>query len=162
MKILFELNIGEIITAIVAFLALISATILGIYQHSINKKMLYIQEAVDLYVCFENVTVQNGTTTNLAPIIKVHNVSSLPICITKHNYNGIVKEVPPYRMPPASQFPNAAYWLPLPMDTSDHVSFEIFFVDAFNREWSVSGYGDKNTSILHWDITCNKPQRIKK
>ncbi|MBQ3180396.1 MAG: hypothetical protein IJB55_03470 [Firmicutes bacterium] len=156
MTIDLTLNIGDLLAVFVALLAFIGAVYIGIQQNNINKKMLSLQDAVDVYLAIGAYQATFEQETIYAPVIMIHNISTLPIALCGYTFNGIERKIPAYRLPPASQFPNAHYYVYLPIKDIDYVSFVLELEDSFKRKWKVNGFAEiKNGK---WEISSDTPE----
>lgn len=80
-----------------------------------------MQDNVDVYLSVENV-VSNDKSELLASRIQIRNISTLPLTIEKYRFNGVKREISPYRLPSTTQFPDAFYYINLPaVGNSDYV-----------------------------------------
>jgi len=150
------LNIGDILTASVALLAFFGAIYIGIQQNNINKRMLALQDAVDIYLEIGMRSAKIEENILEVPVIMIHNVSTLPIALNEYCFNGITRKISPYRLPPADQFPNAHYYIYLPIKDFDYVSFSLTFEDSFKRTWIINGFTElKNGG---WEVSFEIPK----
>lgn len=150
------LNIGDLFTVIVSLLAFGGAVYIGVQQNRINKKLLALQDAVDVYLEIGTLRAKFREAEIDAPVIKIHNVSALPIALHGYNFNGVDRKISPYRLPPASQFPNAYYYIYLPVDDADYASFSLEFEDSFKRKWTVKGFVEVRNG--NWEVSSNIPE----
>lgn len=155
MTLSWELNIGDLLAVVVAIIAASGAIYIGIQQNKINKRLLALQDAIDVYleIGFRNAIVKEKEM--LVPVIMVHNISTLPVSLVGYTFNGIERNISAYRLPPAAQFPNAHYFIYLPLEDIDYVSFLLEFEDFFKRKWSVKGFAEIRNG--RWEISSQMP-----
>lgn len=159
MTIDLTLNIGDLLTVLVALLAFVGAVYIGVQQNCINKKIISLQDAVDVYLEIGARPAKIGQETIAAPVIMIHNISTLPVALHGYTFNGIERKIPVYRLPPAVQFPNAHYFIYLPIKDIDYASFVLELEDSFKRKWSVRGFAEfKNGK---WEISSDTPESKK-
>lgn len=153
----WTLNVGDLLTAVVALVAFAGAMYVGSQQNKINKKILNLQDAVDVYLEIglrpEIINQKEG----VVPVIRIHNISALPIALQGYIFNGMERKISLYRLPPAAQFPNAHYYIYLPIEGIDYVSFSIEFEDTFHRRWEVKGFTELKNG--KWEVSADMPKR---
>lgn len=148
-----KISWGDIVTifsALVSLGALIAACYIGYIQNKINKRMLAIQENVDVFLSISPQEAMVETEKCTVPIIKVQNIGTFPITLTRYICNGVNRKIAPFRLPPASQFPNAYYYIYLPIDGCDYVSFKLYFKDTVGNQWVAIGYAEFKNDL--WEI----------
>ena len=152
-KMIFDLtlNIGDLLIFIITFFAFIGAVYIGIQQNNINKKMLALQDAVDLYLEIGIRPAKYDEEIIDVPVIMIHNISTMPIALNGYNFNGIERKIPSYRIPPATQFPDAHYFIYLPLKDIDYVSFSLSFEDSFKRKWKMNGFTEIRNG--KWEVS---------
>ena len=159
MNIDMTISIADIISSILSLLTLIAALYIGIIQNRINRKMLSIQDNIDIYLRIKNITDKNDQFKTVASQIEVRNISSTPLSLEGYTFNGVERTILPYRLPPAVQFPDAYYYINLPsVDVTDYASYILYFEDAFQRKWKISGSAEVRNG--GWDLSWEKPKKI--
>jgi len=149
-------DIIAVFSALVSLGALIAAIIIGITQNRINKRLLEIQDYTDVYIDIsERKALFNGEE-KIYSIIRIHNISTMPLTLTGYNLNGMDRKVAPYRLPPSSQFNQAHYYIYL--DIFNYVSFQIFFSDAIGTKWKATGYCEFRDG--KWDISHESFEKV--
>lgn len=143
----------SIISIVVAVLALISSTCVGIQQVKINKEQLELNNKVELYMKSDAIELREMNKDNsglLVPGIIIQNARSNTIYLEKYFFNGneypLGKEV----LPPISEC-GAYHYIYLPTDDRTHVSLEVFFLDWHSKEWKTVGYADYQNG--QWVLT---------
>lgn len=159
MNIDLTLNIGDIIIAAITFLAFLGAFFIGVKQNIINKKMLALQDAVDIYLRIGTQLANVDGETVEVPVIMIHNISMLPVTLSEYCFNGIIRKISPYRLPPAAQFPDAYYYINLPIRDFDYVSFSLTLKDSFKRTWLVKGFSELKNGA--WGVSAEIPELKK-
>ena len=159
MTLVWTLNAGDLLTAFVALMAFAGAMYVGFQQNKINKEMLNLQDAVDVYLVtgFHPAIVNQEEGVVSVPVIMIHNISVLPIALQGYIFNGMERKISPYRLPPAVQFPDAYYYIYLPIEGIDYVSFSIEFEDSFHRRWEVKGFTELRNG--KWELSADMPKR---
>lgn len=159
MKIDMNLTLADIISSVLSLGALIVALYIGVIQNKINRRMLSIQDSVDIYLRTANIVDKDDPTKLIAARVEVRNISATPLSLEKYVFNGIERIILPYRLPPAAQFPDAHYYINLPsINVMDYASFTLYFEDSTQRKWKVSGRAEfKNGG---WELSWEKPQKI--
>ena len=150
----WNISIGEVLTIGITFFALIAATILGIRQNRINKRLLELQDSVELYILsgpLTKIDVIGEEPNSITPAIIIKNLSTKMIYLNKYYYNGVIYPAYDTVIPPVSQLNNACYYIHLPTNETTHVSFQIFFKDWSNKKWETSGFADLVDG--QWKIT---------
>lgn len=153
----WTLNVGDLLTAAVALIAFAGAMYVGSQQNKINKAMLNLQDAVDVYLEIGFRAAIVNQEESAVPVIMIHNISALPIALQGYIFNGIERKISPYRLPPAAQFPNAHYYIYLPVEGIDYVSFSLEFEDTFRRRWEVKGFTELKNG--KWEVSADVPKR---
>lgn len=157
MKIDMTITLADIISSILSLGALIVAFYIGIIQNRINRRMLDIQDNVDIYLLVEQFLNENNTIN--AARIQIRNISYVPLCLEKYVFNGVERIILPYRLPPAAQFPDAYYYINLPStNVTDYASFTLYFEDATQRKWKAPGRAELKNG--RWELSWEKPQKI--
>ena len=150
----WNISIGEVLTIGIALFALVAATILGIRQNRINKRLLELQDSVELYILFGPLTkidVSGKEPNSITPTIIIQNLSTKMIYLNKYCYNGVIYPAYDTVIPPVSQLKDACYYINLPTNETIHVSFQIFFTDWSYNKWETSGFADLVDG--QWKIT---------
>ena len=168
MSITYELNIGDLLMIVVTALAALGAVYIGFCQNKINKKLLALQDVVDVYLAIAceqrrilagEIKDGKGKKEKVigVPIVKIHNISTLPISLIGYNFNGMDRKISPYRLPPAAQFPAAYYYIELPYNNVvDYVSLLLVFEDSFKNKWKVKAFAEYRNG--RWEISSQKPE----
>ncbi len=144
-------DIATIFAAMVSLGALIAAIRIGSTQNKINKRMLAIQENVDVFLSIAWQEAMVGTEMRNVPVIKIQNIGTSPLTLTRYLYSGADRKISPFRIPPASQFPNAYYYINLPIAGCDYVSFELHFLDTSGNSWVAGGYSELRNGV--WELS---------
>lgn len=160
--IIWNITIGEILTISVAFLAFISASLIGKRQNEINNVLLKLQNSIELYILSGHITLKDATgeqKDNIVPCMFIRNLSQSAIYLNKYLFNG--KEYPLYDevLPPICQY-DGFHYIFLPRDETTHVSFEVFFSSWTREKWKTKGFADLTDG--QWKITYEPCQRIAK
>lgn len=160
MQINMTITMADIISNGLSLLALVVALYIGIIQNKINKRLLSIQDSVDIYLRTVNLVDKEDSSKVIVSRIEIRNISATPLSLERYIFNGVERIILPYRLPPAIQFPDAYYYINLPSsDLMDYSSFTLYFEDATRCKWIVSGRAElKNGS---WELSWEVPQRYK-
>ena len=153
-------TITDIISNLLSFLALATALYIGVIQNKINKRLLLIQDNVDIYLRINNLIDNDDQSNIIASKIEVRNISATPLTLEKYIFNGVERIILPYRIPPASQFSDANYYINLPpANVTDYVSFILYFEDSMQSKLEVHGRVEFKNG--NWEPTWEKPRKIK-
>ena len=159
MNINMTMTLADIISSVLSLGALIAALYIGIIQNRINKRMLSIQDGVDVFLHVEYIVDKDVSSKIIASRIQVRNISAMPLSLERYVFNGVERVISPYRLPPAAQFPDAYYYINLPsINQMDYASFTLYFEDATQRKWKVSGRAELKNG--NWELSSEKPQKI--
>ena len=157
MRFNLEIDIADFVSCTISFLALCAAIYIGLQQNRINRRMLTIQDNMDVFLQLVNTITESDAGEIRSYCFHIYNVSATPLCLSRYTFNGIERVISPYRLPPASQFPNAYYYINLPSpDVLDYSSFDLHFLDISKRKWLVSGRTEWKNG--RWEISWDLPQ----
>ncbi|MBQ8217469.1 MAG: hypothetical protein IJZ91_05840 [Oscillospiraceae bacterium] len=159
MNIDMNISLIDLIASGISLLSLIAATYVGITQNRINKKLYKMQDNVDVFLRTEYI-FSNERNNLLGAKIQIRNISALPLTLVKYTFNDAEWKISPYRLPPASQFPDAYYYINLPSTNyKDYAVYELHFLDALKRKWLIKGFAEfKNNE---WHLSWDMPKREK-
>ena len=107
MKIDMAMTLADIISCTLSFGALIAALYIGVIQNRINRRMLSIQDGVDIYLRTKYLMDKDDPSKMIAARIEIRNISATPLSLERYVFNGVERVISPYRLPPALQFPDA-------------------------------------------------------
>lgn len=158
----WDVTLGEVLTIVVALLALLSATLIGKKQNKINEILLKLQDSVELYILSNPITIRDLTgeqKDKIVPGLYIRNLSQSSIYLSKYLFNG--RDYPLYDevLPSVSQY-DSFHYIFLPTDGTTHVSFEIFFLNWKREEWRTKGYADFIDK--QWKITYEPCKRVSR
>ena len=158
MTIEYTFNIGDLFAGIVSIVAILAATIVGVSQTKINRKMLKIQDHYDLFIRVVPTTTNDAPDQkNIVPKIGIQNLSSTIVYLENYSFNGRVYSVTQAPLPPVTCITDYIYLINLPQNGQTHVSFEIHYIDSLNRRWMIDGYFDFDV-VWMWNL--NRAKRI--
>ena len=159
MKIDMTMTLADIISCTLSFGALIAALYIGVIQNRINRRMLSIQDGVDIYLRTKYLMDKDDPSKMIAAQIEIRNISATPPSLERYVFNGVERVISPYRLPPAVQFPDAYYYINLPsVNHMDYASFTLHFEDTTQRKWRVPGRAEFKSGT--WELSWEKPQKI--
>lgn len=153
------MTLADIISCTLSFGALIAALYIGVIQNRINRRMLSIQDGVDIYLRTKYLMDKDDPSKMIAAQIEIRNISATPLSLERYVFNGVERVISPYRLPPAVQFPDAYYYINLPsVNHMDYASFTLHFEDTTQRKWRVPGRAEFKSGT--WELSWEKPQKI--
>ena len=159
MNIDMTMTLADNISCMLSLGALIEALYIGVIQNRINRRMLSIQDGIDLYLRTKYIMDKDDPSKMIATQIEIRNISATPLSLERYVFNGVERVISPYRLPPAAQFPDAYYYINLPsVNQMDYASFTLYFEDATQRKWKVSGRAELKNG--NWELSSEKPQKI--
>lgn len=159
MNIDMTMTLADIVSSALSFAALVVALYIGIIQNRINRRMLSIQDGVDIYLRTNYFMDKDDSSKMIASQIEIRNISATPLSLERYVFNGIERVISPYRLPPAVQFPDAYYYINLPsVKQMDYASFILYFEDTVQRKWKVPGCAEFKNGT--WELSWEKPQKI--
>lgn len=159
MNIEMTITLADIISSVLSCGALIVALYIGVIQNRINRRMLSIQDGVDIYLRTKYLMDKEDPSKMIAAQIEIRNISATPLSLERYVFNGVERVILPYRLPPAAQFPEAYYYINLPsVKQMDYASFTLYFEDTTQRKWRVSGRAEFKNGT--WELSWEKPQKI--
>jgi hypothetical protein len=155
-------DIGEILAAIFAFIAIISAWRIGKEQNKINEQIFKMQDNVELYILSTFITLKDHTGVNAdkqVPVLLIRNLSASVIYLEKYLFNAQEHLLYDEVLPPVSHYDGFHYvYLPQEERLIPHVTFEIFFADWQHRKWHAKG--NVSFSDGQWKFTYTPCQKI--
>lgn len=152
----------QVTTIAISLLALITSVYIGIKQVKISKVQNDMQNKVELYLLSQPITISHAyqnTPDILRPALYIRNIGSAVVYLERYIFNGREYPLGKEILPPVSAYDGYRYIF-LPTDGTDHVSFEIFFLDWQNNPWKTSGYADFINYV--WEVIYEPCVRIKK
>lgn len=159
MKIDMTMTLADIISSVLSCGALIVALYIGVIQNRINRRMLSIQDGVDIYLRTKYLMDKDDSSKMIAAQIEIRNISATPLSLERYVFNGVERVISPYRLPPAAQFPDAYYYINLPsVNQMDYASFTLYFEDTTQCKWKVPGRAEFKSGT--WELSWEKPQKI--
>lgn len=159
MNIDMTMTLADIISSVLSCGALIVALYIGVIQNRINRRMLSIQDGVDIYLRTKHFMDKDDPSKMIAAQIEIRNTSATPLSLERYVFNGVERVISPYRLPPAAQFPDAYYYINLPsVNQMDYASFTLHFEDTTQRKWKVPGRAEFKSGT--WELSWEKPQKI--
>lgn len=160
MNIEMTVSITGVISTLTSIAALAAAIYIGFVQNKINKQMCRIQDSIDVYLRIHAVFSESDPSELLSAKVAIYNISTLPLTLEKYNFNGVVRQISPYRIPSTMQFSDAYYYINLPhVSRMNYSSFTLFFEDAVGRKWTVEGKAEYQNE--GWQLSWNKPVMVK-
>ena len=89
MKIDMTMTLADIISSVLSCGALIVALYIGVIQNRINRRMLSIQDGVDIYLRTKYLMDKDDPSKMIAAQIEIRNISATPLSLERYVFNGI-------------------------------------------------------------------------
>ena len=99
MKIDMTMTLADIISSVLSCGALIVALYIGVIQNRINRRMLSIQDGVDIYLRTKYLMDKDDPSKMIAAQIEIRNISATPLSLERYVFNGVERVISPYRLP---------------------------------------------------------------
>jgi len=136
----------EIFSLVIQGVVAIAAVVFGIFQISINHRLVKIQDYVAL-----SIVPGNGT-------IKLLNTGKINLYIWGFEVNGNIKKLEKGRLISSASLDSSFYWLPIDFVPKESNSFEItiYLIDEFGEKYITTGggnsekVGEKDMRITVW------------
>ena len=112
-----------------------------------------MQDLIDIYL---NICIDESEGKTPRAQVQIRNISTIPVSLIHYRFNGVERSIAPYRLPPASQYSEAYYYIWLPENgIADYVSFSLYFMDSMKRVWRMDGFAEIKNG--RWEVSSQQP-----
>ena len=87
MKIDMTMTLADIISSVLSCGALIVALYIGVIQNRINRRMLSIQDDIDIYLRTKYLMDKDDPSKMIATQIEIRNISATPLSLERYVFN---------------------------------------------------------------------------